>query len=336
MKNILIYFSTFLIIVIIANYIYKYSGLYSQDIIKCNANLVSRIDSIKNTKSILYFAESSNFTYGKDEISHESISEILSDILKTNELSAINRPASHSGNYSKMINRLKGSKVKTIIVTMNLRSFGINWIESKLETNLSRENIFYSNYPPIFQKFLISFKGYDNKQTFERERIIKKHYKYDLLFNEKGKFKNVKDWDAFMFSKGHLNENGERDVSKCELSCHFIKNYAFIINENNPRVKDFDEIVLFCKTNNINLVINLLPENVEKAKNLCGSDLISLMEKNVKFLENRYSKESIFVNSLKLVSDSFFIDKMWPTEHYLYPGRIAVARNIAEKIKPVQ
>ncbi|MBA3705713.1 MAG: hypothetical protein H0W84_07365 [Bacteroidetes bacterium] len=333
MRSVIKYFIILCAVIVAANYVYIKSGLYEKDIKKCDGEFIFTIDSLSEVKEILYFAESSNFTTAKGDSSLESISEILNRKLLENNIGTINQAASHAGTYKKLIYRLKNKKVKTLIITMNLRSFGINWIESKLETNLSRTNIIYSGYPPLFKKFLLSFKGYDHKESFQRDRIVKRHYKDDILFEQKGKFKSIRDWDSHMFSEGHKTKEGIRDAEKCELSSHFIKNYAFIIKENNPRVQDFDDIINFCRTNRIKVVLNLLSENYIKAKELCGEDLYALMKLNASFLTERYKNKTLFINNLTLLKDSNFIDRLWPTEHYNYEGRNKIASNIANQIQ---
>jgi hypothetical protein len=319
--------------VVLANYAYVFSGLYAKDIKICNGELIYRIDSLSDQKDVLFLSESSNFTTAKGDSSLESISDIINRIRGKNDLAAIDQAASHAGTYLAMIKRIKNKRVKTIVFPVNMRSFGINFIESDLETNLSRTNVIYTDHSPIIKKFMLAFKVYDHKEEFQRTRIQKWHYKYDILFTQEGKYPTVKKWDAFMFSKGHLKANGERDPEKCALACHFIKNYAFIIKENNPRIKDLDAIVDFCKENNIKPVFNLLPDNFELAQELCGSNLITLMNNNRDFLKKRYSSKTVFIDNFSILPDSVFIDRHWPTEHYTYEGRKKVAINIAKALK---
>lgn len=316
---------------VLANTCYVWWGLYDADIKKCHAEIIYALDSLDSKDEVLYFGESSNFTTVSGDSSQESISQLAGRMAGI-DIGTINQSASHAGTYEQLIRRLDGKKVKTLIVTMNLRSFGINWIESDLETNLSRANIMYSKWPPVFKKCLVAFKAYDNKAAFERKHVIQWHYKHDVLFTGKEKFKTVKEWDAYMFSKGHVDKDGNRDAAACELACQYIKNYAFVIDDDNPRVKNFDHIVNDCAAHGITLIFHLLPENVEKASALCGGDLLHLMQWNADYLQKRYASKSVFVNNLSLLADSCFIDKAWPTEHYIFYGRKKVAAGVAKAL----
>jgi hypothetical protein len=309
-------------------------GFYDDDIKKCNAELLYKIDSLKFAHKILYFGESSNFTTAEQDSSQQPISELLADMNPDSKLGDISKAAIHASTFKMLIKRIAGrTSVKTVIVTMNLRSFGINWVQSDLETNLSRADILYSNDYPIFKKFLLSFKGYNNVPLFKRKEIIKSHYKQDKFQLTQNSFKSVYEWDKVMYDKGIPDQNGNKDQEKTNIACHFIKNYAFVIDDNNPRIKDFDAIVKSCKEKRLQLIFHVLPENYERAAELCGTDLTELMEKNVEFLKNRYEKESVFINNYKLLPDSIFIDRQWPTEHYTFKGRYLVAKEISNQLK---
>jgi hypothetical protein len=333
LKWVIKYLLLVLLLLVISNYVYVFTGLYERDVKICNGELIYRIDTLSEKKAILFFSESSNFTTSKKDSSTESISDIVSRIRGRNDLEAINQAASHAGTYKIMLQRIKGKKTKTVVIPVNMRSFGYNFIEADLETNLSRTNIIYTEYPPIVKKFMLAFKIYDNKENFKRRRIIAWHYKHDILFSDLKKFQTVKKWDAFMFSQGHLKSNGERDPEKCALACHFIKNYAFVIDQENKRIKDLDAICDFCKRNHITVIFDLLPENLELAKKLCGNDLIYLMDKNRIFLKERYSSKTLFIDNLDILPDSIFIDRQWPTEHYTYEGRKKIAITIAKELQ---
>ena len=330
----IIYIFIILAILFSSNYTYVKFGLYSDDIKKCNAELIYKIDSAAYTNNILYLGESSNFTASDLYSSKESISELISGFDQNYRIASISKGAIHASTYDLLIKRLpENSSIKTVIVTMNLRSFGINWMQSDLETNLSRANILYSTYPVVIKKMLLSFKAYDNQEVFKRKLEIKYHYKHDKFILGSKKYESVYEWDKELYDKGVLDEHGVKNQEKTDIACHFIKNYAFTLNEDNPRVKDFDEISEYCKNNNIKLIFHLLPENLERATELCGSDLSDLMKQNVVFLKNRYSKDVVFIDNSSVLKDSCFIDRQWPTEHYIYKGRYEVAKLIHEQLK---
>ncbi len=333
MKNI-IYLVLLVGVFFLANFCYVFFGIYDRDIVKCNAELVYKLDSSIKKSNILYFGESSNFTFSEHDSCKKSIAEIVSEFNPNYKVAAITKGAIHAKAYDLLIHRIKNnSTVKIIIVTINLRSFGINWIQSDLETNLSRANVLYNNYPPIIKKLMLSFKVYDNVEKFKRKNTIKLHCKNDKFTLISKKYETIRDWDKVVYNKGILDVNGVKNQQQTDLACHFIKNYAFTLNANNPRIKDLDNIVNYCNEKKIKLIYNLLPENYEKAIDFFDKDLVILMHSNVSFLKNRYEKNTIFINNFDILKDSCFIDRNWPTEHYVYYGRRTVAQKISEKLQ---
>ena len=319
-----------------ANYTYVNLGLYDNDIKKCNAELIYRFDSINSKNEILYLGESSNFTASDADSSKKSIAELINALNRVYTVADISKGAIHGSTYKVLIKRItEKSTIKTVIVTLNLRSFGVNWIESDLETNLSRANILYSNHYPIIKKALLSFKAYDNQELFKRKASIKSHYRSDKFKLQTQKYECVYEWDKELYHNGILDKDGKKNQEKTDIACHFIKNYAFVIDEDNPRVKDFDDIVSYCKEHNISLIFHVLPENFERAAELCGNDLAVLMKTNTDYLKNRYQKEVVFIDNSSALKDSFFIDRQWPTEHYIFKGRYLIAKSISDQLIPI-
>jgi hypothetical protein len=290
-------------------------------------------------KDILYYGESSNFATDSNDVCKKSISDLAAEFYPGLKLGTVGRPAMHAGIYLAVIRKLSPTtKVKTIIVTLNMRSFGADWIHSHLESYLMKTKIMYQPYPDIANRFLLSLNAFENKTEKQREKDKKAQWaREQLVFPYPFKYKNVIDWNRAMAYGGYLKPDGTWDTPKIELACHYIKTYGFQINTStNPRIKDFDEIVNVCKAKKINVVFNLLAENVQHADSLVGKDLIFLMKQNRDLLVDRYSKMGVIVvDNLELVNDKEFIDQNWTTEHYKENGRKIIAKNLAEKMKKI-
>ena len=118
------------------------------------------------------------------------------------------------------------------------------------------------------------------------------------------------------------------------MACHYIKEFACTFDDNNPRIKDLDNIVKLCRKRGWQPVFNILAENVDQMDSLCGPDLLWLLERNAQYIIDRYEPQGVIVvNNLKEVRDSDFRDRDFPTEHYKQTGRLAIARNVAESIR---
>ncbi|MCO5258932.1 MAG: DUF4843 domain-containing protein [Crocinitomicaceae bacterium] len=324
------------ILLIGMNFIYK-KWFYEADLQK-HSDIINLVRAIPDDADIIYLGESSNITYKElEDVDKRPISAFIGDFFPTLHTYDITKPASHAGIYKVLLNQLpETNKKKTIVVTLNLRSFNAQWIYSDLETVLQKSVVLLQPYPVLYNRFMLSFKGYDIKTEEERTQQFKRKWKKDVFhFPYAFPFKNVPEWESWVNSNGVKNKEGVFDQAAIELACHYIKAYGFQIDfDNNVRIKDFDDIVALAQKRNWNLVFNLLAENTEKAGELVGKDLLFLMQENTKKLVEYYTKKGVtVVNNLDIVANDQFIDQDWTTEHYAEKGRKTIARNVAKSLK---
>jgi hypothetical protein len=302
---------------------------------KCKEAL--EIRQSQEEADLYYFGESSNVTYRPGDSIKNSISEITNFFFPFLKVVTINKYATHAGIYKYWIREidLKKKKPKAIIITLNMRSFNATWIHSKLETQLQESMVLTKPFPNLINRFLLSLQAFDNKTEQQREQEMLEEWKTkQLVFPQRFKYKTVSEWDYAMAQGTYLKPDGSWDMNKIVLACHFIKSYAFNIDEANPRVKDFDNIAAWCGKNKINLYLNLMAENIGYADSLVGKELVFLMKQNRDYLVKRYNKENCkVVDNLNVVPGKEFIDQDWTTEHYSYKGRMHIAKNLADSLK---
>lgn len=322
----------FLITLAVVNLAYQFT-LYPIDV-KKNAPCAYQCKHLPEGVDLLYFGESSNFTVDGDDSTKLYISELIAHFAPKLKVVTIDTPAVHAGIYKYWINQMDKNLPKAIIVTMNLRSFDAAWIHSKLETPLIRGIRLLKPTPKIFNRFLLSVKNFEDKTTPERDTLLQQEWRTkQLVFPYPFKYKTVRQWDNAMANGGWLKPDGSWDFEKIKLGAHYIKGFAFNINENNPRIADFDEIAAWGLKNKVKVYFNLLAENVAQADSLVGKDLVFLMKNNRDYLVNRYTKMgATVIDNLESVGINDFLDKDWTTEHYNYKGRIAIAKKIVQQI----
>jgi hypothetical protein len=297
-------------------------------------NLVRK--TVKEKAEVIYLGESSNFSYRGDDKDTSSISEYLSEYFPNKKFGHINKAASHAEVFYELLDEIpEKSNIKTVIVTLNMRTFNADCIYSDLETYIQKSLVLLKEGPPIYRRFLLSFKGYDIKTIKEREKQKRKVWgKETLKFPFSHPYKNVREWDAHLFSSDMRNADGSKNQFLIDLSCSYVKSYAFQIDpKSNPRIRDFDKIVELSKKRKWKLVFNLMAENVEKAEELIGPSLTFLMYQNKDLLVSRYSKKGIVVvDNFNTIPDKYFIDTNWTTEHYSEFGRRKIAANLAKQL----
>ena len=133
---------------VLSNFIYE-KYYYRQDLKESDAEMLLKLDSLQYSSDVLYFAESSNATLADDDTCLLTIAQMI-DSLNTEKVVAIDHGAIHAKTYKSLIENIKeDAKVKTLIVTLNMRSFGANWIHSKMETALMKANVMYEQIPQL-------------------------------------------------------------------------------------------------------------------------------------------------------------------------------------------
>ena len=336
MKKLIYKFTILALLMIIMSLVYN-KFFFSNDLTKHSDQIQLAWKVTEDSCVVVYTGESSNHTCSKDDNDKRKISDFISDYFPNIKCGDMTKSASHGEVYYHLLENIdENAAVETIIVTMNLRSFGYDWIESNLETAIQKQLVLMKKYPPFYNRFKLAFKAYDIKDERERYELRKYHMRNDeLLFPYPFSYNNIADWDYAKARQGIIDKEGKRNQALTELACHYIKNYAFIIDDDNPRVKDFDRIVSLAKERGWNVIFNLMSENVDRANELVGNDLLYLMRYNRDYLINRYDNlENVtVVNNLSEVRNGLFIDQNWTTEHYSEMGRRTIAHNVAQALK---
>ncbi|UPT67593.1 MAG: hypothetical protein M0D57_02660 [Sphingobacteriales bacterium JAD_PAG50586_3] len=222
-----------IVVMAIANPIYT-RYFFKKDVGEAKGQILFDLDSLQHVCDVLYFGESSDFSYLESDTCHYSISEMI-DTLSSKKVGRLSTHAQHAGSYLQLIKYIKpDSRVKTIVVTLNMRSFNAGWIYSKLETPLMKTNVFYQTYPPILRRIQVALNGYDNTPDEFRQKKMKWHMAHDKInVPDTFRYKNITDWDFDVGNNnayGYYNPDSSWNGSKIELACHFIKTYAFSID----------------------------------------------------------------------------------------------------------
>ena len=332
MKKLLIRIGMVLVMLVVLNWVYS-KWFFEKDLRKHSDIVELSWQVVDDSCRIIYLGESSNNTYGEKEDNHRKISDFTSDYFPTVKMGDLTKSAAHAQTYYYMLKHIPAtSAVETVVLTMNLRSFGPIWIYSRLETALRKQLVLLEDAPPLVNRFLLAFKAYPIRNELEWDSLVYLHRRTDpLQFPYDFEFNNNYAWDSAMAWRGWHDFDGQYDLEVTWLASHYIKNYGFNITDDNPRVKDFDAIVELCRERGWNLIFNLMAENVDKAHELVGNDLMFLMKQNRDYLLQHYgSLDGVtIVDNLHLVRDVNFIDQEWTTEHYYEEGRRIIADHLA-------
>lgn len=304
-----------------------------------HASLLTMLHENQHRSDVLYFAESSNFTTHIDDSLKLRISDFID--LYCEEDSIDVRPVEHAGyhvgQYVPVIAQIDPeSPVQTVVVTMNLRTFGQDVIYGPNEASLQKATRLAQPGLPLVNRVLTTLNFYDNRSAHERDLLKWKSWIKDSLISDTDSvtfpYPTIRTWcEVPKFPDSSGIENMPYRI----LADQNIKVYGFHLDESNPMVKSFDQIITIGKEKNLNLIFNILAENVDQADSLLGNNLVWLMRRNRDFLVDRYhNKGAIVVDNLEAVANQHFTDRrVFPTEHYDQTGRSIIAMNVAQAIK---
>lgn len=320
-------------IIFASNALYK-RIFYLDDVNKFNPTL-HNLWINEPGSDIIYFGESSNFHLEKPEAKKVRISDYVQELMPNQKVVAVDNAGLDASNYLQIIRNIPStSKVHTIIVTMNLRSFGFSWILGENYNFSNRSNVMAGLRPAIINRWLVALKYYDHLTKRERSSLLAQRKTNDhFSFPFKTQYPSLKTWNNAIGNGSWLKDDGSWDMPKIGLASHYVKNFAFQIDANtNPRIHDFDAISNWASKRNVKLVYHLLSDNIEEAKNLVGPELEEVMRYNVDLLVQRYHNgvDHFVVNNLDLVPDSMFVDRHFPTEHYTNKGKKMCAEKLAD------
>lgn len=330
-KKIAVRFLALAVMVVAMNFLYI--QFFLEGDLQAHSPIINSLRAIPKETTVLYFGESSNTSFSVLDEDTNSISQMLDNLLPNETVSDITKSAAHAGIYKVLLKNVSESaNIHTIIITMNMRSFNGDWIYSELESSLQKEILLLKKRPQLYNRFMLSFKGY--RPLNERKRFEQINNWQDTIsiqIKDYPSVKNLKDW------KEHIIDNWQgTNFATKQLALNFTNTFGFNINfENDPRINDFDKIVAISKERNCNLIFHILPENIETMRNLVGEDLVKMVQNNAEKLTDYYNSQGVTVlNNISLNGDKEFSDKAYPTEHYFENGRMTIAKEIKIHFAP--
>jgi len=318
----------------VLNEIYLFT-FWKSDVHK-HADTLENLWNIPTDSDAIYFGESSNFHETANDLKKHRISEILDTLIEKDKISTLDNAGLHAGTYLAMLQNLPSNmKLKYIIVTMNMRSFGQVWINSDFETNLSKLERLVALRPKLWNRFMISLNEYDLKSSEERKQNLLKAFREDKIHVKGLPFNTIDEWDFAIANAQWQGVRQFKNEFETLLATQYVKNFAFEINpKTNPRIANFDAIVEWANSRNCEVFFNILGENMEEGAELVGPTITSMLKKNRDLVVSRYSRKgAIMVDNLSQIPDRCFADRNWPTEHYELEGKKIVAKNLANAIQ---
>lgn len=320
------------VLLIAINSVYKLT-LWKNDV-RLFAPMLSELWDIEHKTDVLYLGDCSDLSTDVSDSTSLGISGILNSYFPEWKVNNISHWGSHSGMYLSLLKRVDpAASIKTVVVTLNLRTFSPASLYSIYENNFIQSQILMRNRPPLFNRFVLAAGWYDTLNIDQRHEALRHRLRnQSLTLPYEFKFSNTAEWDSAMSHGTWKTQEGEWDMQRIEAACYAVKDYAMTLDSLHPRIADLDEIVRLAEIRNWNLIFNLLPENVSNVEELVSSDLTYFIKENRDFLLDRYRDKRVHViDNMELLESSEFIE-FTPNEHYTSSGRTKLAESVARAL----
>jgi hypothetical protein len=190
----------------VANYGYVILGLYKKERVKFSP-VAGKLDSAFLYGDVVYLGESSNTSFNPwtDTFGY-SVSEFLQMYLPQNRVRGVSHDGYHVGLFSQMLGLMPehwaDSGRKTVVITVNMRSFGPSAMFNGNEASNQQEAIFYSHRTALLNRVFVSLHHYDSRDAREMERAKTQWFRTkDLRLDNSTNGRHYGD--------GGLNSDGE-------------------------------------------------------------------------------------------------------------------------------
>lgn len=302
--------------------------------LKENCTLMERsLLPMQEGADIIYLGESSNHAVADDDSDKRFISDMIADRLPEHRVANMDKDACHAGVYYDIMRNVPSkAPVRVAVVTVNMRSFTAEWIYSSLEVALRKEQVYMKKAPALWKRMLVAFKAYPHWSEQERSKMVRHELRHQRFTPPEGlPYSTAAEWDKGLGREMSARGIGDDTIA---LATHYVKCFACDVTEDNPRIRDLDHIVDLCRKRGWITVFNILPDNEEQMSELVGPELVALLRRNGRFVEERYRQRGVVVvNNQGLVDDANFRDRDYPTEHYRQAGRQTIADRVAVAIR---
>ena len=294
-------FAAAVVLFFLLNWIYVQT-FYPMERVKFS-KVAGKLDTAFQQSDVVYLGESSNTSFNPwtDTLAY-SVAEWMQYYFGGGvKVTGISHDGYHVGMFRKMLNLITDDRLKrkplTVVVTVNMRTFGPAATFSANEASNQQEAVFYSRRLPLVNRIYVSLHHYDNRNAMEMEREKSRWWRsQDLRFSQ-GKLKgeseivafegmenipNTRSWIELMAGKNYDLPSEVRNMADA-----YIKEFAWVMDDQNPRLNELKGMVDACKERNINLVCLILMPNRAHAESILGDQLAQYIDYNLAFLRDR-------------------------------------------------
>lgn len=211
----------------------------------------------------------------------------------------------------------KTDYINTIILPMNVRSFGASW--------------FYSHRPEFDSMRTALIMGRMNLEAFEKPAQIVKLFQSQKRSPEYLARKRQKELDEM--ARREQVEYGAKGISSLGLGGNRIV-YNFEIDPAHPLLRALDSLVSHCRDSNTRLILYATPIDLDYIGKYHGEFTAETTRKNLAFLKNYCEKTGVEMLDF---TDALPLEEMLPIQstagHLRGIGRAHLAQLIVDELR---
>jgi len=279
------------------------------------------LQGLKEGATVVYFGDSTLAYSDKDDIDKRLLSEMVEENLNGQTIIAVHQGAFHLRVFEAYVSFIviQDHKPKSIILPINLRSFGPQW---DLRPGYQFTSEIYRLSPQRTQpKVLLDRIKKLSDDPQKREEEITEWLEQPIFFN-RTQIGVVNDFHYPLFgNEAQLNE---------KISEKFTYNYLFALDKSHKGLASLKNIVHLTQQHNITLVMYITPLNYQNGEKYVGDAFVPLIEHNVDIIKEtvKSNRGTIYDFTFLLNSSEFSYDYI-PDEHLNEAGKLHLAHAVA-------
>ena len=323
---------------VLANLFLAFNFIYEGSLWNTDKNRIApyfnEFQDALTSAEVLYLGDCSDQFFRPYDASFQSIAGYLNEALPNDSVRSVSRDGFHALAYEKLLQRWRkrdSTTVKTLVVTLNMRSFAPHIRLHKNENTLQRNLTLVERHPPLFNRVEIGFRAHPYMEAYEMEEALEEAWQQPYPQDEFVHRDFPPGYTPEQFRASLLANATSADDSLMISS--YVEHYGLPLNINeHPLLLAFDNIAAIGAERYVNVVYVLLPENSMEARQYAGDRLADYMEWKREYLVQRYESMGVHVvDVFDLLQPVDFVEKI-PNSHYTAEGRQRIASAIAERI----
>jgi hypothetical protein len=278
--------------------------------------------AISEKTDVIFFCDSTNFAYSKQDNDKRTISQMLQGMIPERKILTIDHGAFGMDMYlafCKYICRAN-NRPNVVIIPVNMRSFSPGW-DQRPDWQFEQER-FFLEHPLIrsFYKPLAVFK------VISTNEISVEQYNKTSVYCGDKVIGTVREFD---FRSDDPNSITDEKIRK-----KFIFNYMYPLTPDHRKLQSMMQVVNVLNSIDVKVVFYITPLDIEEGRKYLSDVFNDRVRANVELVKALLREQNIEPLDLSQnLPSEHFSWTVYPNEHLDQAGRLYVANHLAEALR---